>query len=369
MTETEYDETAYGVERACDDYSSGQSTIQTKEECDRLEQGGIPVMIREARSIDRSHNDDIPARLIVPALAAKAFHLPGYTWRQDWRQYILNNHPVLGIFCHHRLHPLTCCQRLLVLLGSIACGLFVSNAIYLYFMTKAGGTDSQFFALYLDTNVTMQENLDVRGTNEIIITNYQFALWTVGTTIHSVFDVSIWFIAACGCCQTGGSCEFLKSCSWIGNYIVMTIVIITMTFATFVIIFRASLEESNVEISELNSAGIFDDAIDLRVTQGWQSYQFLYSLITELILSLFFYYFVVATIFFSGILGCGRLPLLGGRPREIRVEKKKIERARRRREMLEEGKRNRQQTRKSDRYRENYAEEVLEDNFYLPVSH
>mmetsp|Transcript_4122 Transcript_4122/g.5916 ORF Transcript_4122/g.5916 Transcript_4122/m.5916 type:complete len:407 (+) Transcript_4122:51-1271(+) len=367
--EIEYDEIGYEMEMGSGDYSSSQSTIETKREprsssVDRLERGEVDVVIREVRSISRSRESGAPASLVVPALAARAFHLPGNTWTQDWRQYILNNHPVLGLCCHHKLHPLTCCQRILVLIGSISCGLFVSNSIYLYFLTTAGSIDDNFFAVSLDANVTVQEDIDVSGTNEIVLTNYQMALWTVGTTIHSVFDVSIWFIAACGCCQTGGACEFLKSCRWIGTYIVMTVVILTVAFATFVVIFRASLEESGANISELNSAGIFDDAIDLQVTQGWESYQFLYSLCVELVLSLFLYYFIVATIFFSGILGCGRLPLLGGRPREVRIEKKRIERVRRRRTMQEEKKEKRRQGRKSERDVGRYAEELTEDDSY-----
>jgi hypothetical protein len=34
---------------------------------------------------------------VVPALLMGAYHLPGYTWRQDLWQYLTNNHPIFGI--------------------------------------------------------------------------------------------------------------------------------------------------------------------------------------------------------------------------------------------------------------------------------
>ena len=34
----------------------------------------------------------------------------------------------------------------------------------------------------------------------------------------------------------------------------------------------------------------------------------------------FVFYFITSTILFSGVLGCGRIPILGGRPYELRKE-------------------------------------------------
>eukprot|EP00984_Skeletonema_dohrnii_P027860 scaffold17549_cov67-Skeletonema_dohrnii-CCMP3373.AAC.1 len=50
-------------------------------------------------------------RTLVPKFAARAYHLPGNSVCADWLQYMLNNHPVIGICCHHRLHPLKTRQR------------------------------------------------------------------------------------------------------------------------------------------------------------------------------------------------------------------------------------------------------------------
>ena len=45
---------------------------------------------------------------------------------------------------------------------------------------------------------------------------------------------------------------------------------------------------------------------------------FLVGYLLELLFALFIFYFLTSTVFFSGILGCGRVPVLGGRPYEIR---------------------------------------------------
>lgn len=52
---------------------------------------------------------------------------------------------------------------------------------------------------------------------------------------------------------------------------------------------------------------------------------FLYGYLIELVLSLFAYTPMVQTLVFSGILGCGRIPVLGGRPLSIRRERGKAE--------------------------------------------
>lgn len=54
---------------------------------------------------------------------------------------------------------------------------------------------------------------------------------------------------------------------------------------------------------------------------GHRSFRFLLGYLVEFILALFVYYPIAVTILFSGVLGCnGRVPLLGGRPREMKKE-------------------------------------------------
>jgi hypothetical protein len=148
-------------------------------------------------------------------------------------------------------------------------------------------------------------------------------LWTVGTTIHCMFDLSVCFIAACGCCQAGGSLECLGGFRWLGSYIVLFAVVVTAATASFIVVLRATLDDHpEIDTENITSAGLFDDAIALGSTDSADSYRFLISWCIEMVLALFVYYFLVGTIFFSGILGCYTLPFLGGRPREVALEEK-----------------------------------------------
>ena len=54
-----------------------------------------------------------------------------------------------------------------------------------------------------------------------------------------------------------------------------------------------------------------------------RSFKFLLGYLVEFVLALFVYYPIAVTILFSGVLGCnGRIPVLGGRPREMKKEKR-----------------------------------------------
>lgn len=52
-------------------------------------------------------------------------------------------------------------------------------------------------------------------------------------------------------------------------------------------------------------------------------FSFLLAYSLELVFALFVFYFLTSTVFFSGILGCGRIPILGGRPYELRASEKR----------------------------------------------
>eukprot|EP01082_Thalassiosira_pseudonana_P006305 g6078.t1 g6078 contig20:746436-746813(+) len=67
-------------------------------------------------------------------LSLRSYHLPGHNWRQDWAMYIRNNRLIFGLCCHHRLHPVTIKHRLIILVGSLAFGLSVTNAAYLWYL-------------------------------------------------------------------------------------------------------------------------------------------------------------------------------------------------------------------------------------------
>lgn len=262
------------------------------------------------------------ARQIVPALAARSYHIPGNNYCQDWAQYFANNHPFFGICCHHRLHPVTLGQRLVVLVGSLAFGLVMTNCIYLYFLYNTDeGVEGEFFSIAVSANVTISGTS--RSVNTVSLTNYQAFLWTAGGATHSLFDLSIWYITACACCQAGGTFECLRGCRSLGSYLVMFAVVILAAAASFVVVLRATLESNSVvELTNITSAGLLDDEIQLldTVKNDSRSFRFLISWCVEFALALFAYNPILGTILFSGILGCFRLPFLGGRPREVRLE-------------------------------------------------
>jgi hypothetical protein len=126
-------------------------------------------------------------RRFIRRLAARACHFPGNTWYEDWTQYIKNTHLVFGIFFHHPLHPVTSRERCIILLGSVAVGLLLSNLIYLWFVHYNIGVNDSVIHLY---------TLDV--------TKLMITLWTFGSFAHTIFDLSVWHIKACTLCRYGG---------------------------------------------------------------------------------------------------------------------------------------------------------------------
>ena len=264
----------------------------------------------------------------IPALAMRSYHLPNHTWTQDWWQYQANNHPVLGICCHHKLHPVRFWMRILILCGSICFGLAVTNCIWLWFYYN---TDETVLVLSVGTflnhtGLSEGQPEDDRGIqqHEAHITKGMIVLWTLGGVLHAVFDNTIWYISACVCCLPGQAFGHLERYRRIGTYMVMIAVVLAAAAATMVIVIRASLDDSHKaardSLADVSSGGIYEDVKD---PTAWE---FLISYAIELALALCVYYPVLATLLFSGILGCGKIPVLGGRPYEIAREEKQARR-------------------------------------------
>jgi len=246
-------------------------------------------------------------RLVV-ALATRSYHLPGFTYGEDLCQYLRNNHPLLGIFCHHELHPITTKMRILALLGSVLCGLTISNI---------------FFLLVLKEEKFQVEVISVRinGTNWSITTGL-LLLWTLGGAIHATYDIWIWYIAACACCP------FSKKWRQYGASTTIFLFVMLLTMSSFVVLVRACLDrEENLEVDvlDLESAGIADDQITLSDIEP-HDLRFLLGYTMEFMLALLVYYPIGSVTLFSGVLGCGRLPVLGGRPRDIWIENINLQR-------------------------------------------
>lgn len=86
----------------------------------------------KSRAAMPSQVTDPEEAMLVQCLALQSYHLPGNSWAQDWKQFMLNNHPVLGICCHHPKHPIKACTRFVALIGSCVVGLAITNLFYLF---------------------------------------------------------------------------------------------------------------------------------------------------------------------------------------------------------------------------------------------
>eukprot|EP00956_Cyclotella_meneghiniana_P036852 scaffold131297_cov79-Cyclotella_meneghiniana.AAC.1 len=249
-------------------------------------------------------------RRFVRRLAARAYHFPGNTWCEDWLQYICNTHIVFGIFFHHPLHPVTSRERGIILLGSVAVGVLISNLIYLWFLHENFGMNDVL--LHIDPGID--------------ITKLMITLWTLGSFSHTMFDLSVWHIKACTLCRYGG--EVSDNAVKCGRRSGITIVLLTLAFATYLCLVRASQDAKfALEAAEGNSVDT-DDMENtffhpVTLAGSRKSFDFLLGYIIEFVLSSFVYGPVLLTTLFSGIFGCkGRIPILGGRPREMAKEQR-----------------------------------------------
>ncbi|KAL7575851.1 hypothetical protein ACA910_003169 [Epithemia clementina (nom. ined.)] len=279
---------------------------------------------------------------LMPALANRNYHLPGNGWCADWFQYFCNTHPVFGICCYHRLHPVKFPMRLLQLVGSIVFGLLVTNLIWLFLVydetldadraivtvSIGGGTNETDWLDSLSdrhsSNVT--EDIETTTPTTVQVTEGMIFLWTVGGMIHAFHDNTIWFLTACVCCLPGRSMAALAGLKRYVFILLAFFVVAIAAISSFVVVVRATLSD-NPDKSLYKSAGLVDDEIEpLTGFEDKSSFNFLLSYGVEILMALFVWYPLVGTLLFSGVLGCGRIPMLGGRPYEVLREQRRIER-------------------------------------------
>ncbi len=258
----------------------------------------------------------------MPRFATRAYHLPGNGLCRDWFQYMLNNHPIIGICCHHRLHPLKTGQRFIILLGSFAFGVAITNVCYLWFISTGRDAKQEIFSIDLNT----QESAHYSVTAGLVM------LVTVGSGLHTIFDRFVWSLSACRCCRAGGTFETSSvnsvrrgRCQDIGSYLVIFFVVLVIAAATFIVIVRAKMdgeETTAIPYIQDNNTTLTDIVQSVKDFE-LEDFSFLKAYCIEFAVSLFLYYPLLDTVLFSGILGCYRLPILGGRPYEVRKEEKK----------------------------------------------
>jgi hypothetical protein len=86
----------------------------------------------KTKSNVRSEVTDPEEAMLIQCLALQSYHIPGNSWMEDWWQFMLNNHPVLGMLCHHPKHPIKACTRFVALIGTVVVGLALTNLFYLF---------------------------------------------------------------------------------------------------------------------------------------------------------------------------------------------------------------------------------------------
>lgn len=279
---------------------------------------------RRSSSVWSSQNQlAVSDDVLIPLLAQRSCHLPGNDWNEDWWQFMRNNHIVFGICFCHPLHPLEWWERIMALLGSISIGLIATNIAFLWDASS---------------HIDMEGSIVNVGFG-FVVTKGMIFLWTFGAVLHSLYDLIIWNVMACACCHPGGKwgdesyARRFKDC---GSYIMIPVVLALMGIAAVAVMRRAS--DGGDEYGSYNSGGNdnggdsstsdnpWADSLVWNGVGGAQSFSFLSKYAIELSLTWFVYFPIVGTILFSGILGCGgRLPVLGGRPRDIRLYQERME--------------------------------------------
>ena len=308
------------------------------------QQSGMPSV-----STKSSYTEEIEEReRIVAALSEHAYHLPGNTsWTQDLWQYLTNNHPVIGICCHHKYHFLQAGPRVAALIGSVCFGLIITNVVYLIFVF----TDSDSVYVEWKTDATRtgwQPDLD-DNVSVLSVSNVNLVLWTVGAFVHGLFDTAVWSLAACTCLKVRQEqASSLRRKRSMGVFIVVELVIFVTAIATLTVALRAAIDQGGD--GDEGRGGDYVDAITgdgfsntgavtrppsrtnitkvqdilyIEVPKNASDYEFLVAYMIELGLSYFLYYPVIGIVLFSGILTCGKVPGLGGRPYELQKERSK----------------------------------------------
>jgi hypothetical protein len=304
---------------------------------------------------------------LIPALAIRSCHVPGNSVVTDFLQHMANVHPIFGICCHHRLHPVGTKMRLWNLFSSIMFGLTLTNCMWLWFFSHGmisdvddhhGSIDPSKAVFYFQdktnwttpisrwtdgsgnetgtsaTNQTVVSSgsyLDTSNRHDklIYINQGMIILWTVGCTVHSIYDVMIWYLEVCSCCPRKNpetTVYHRTKYQQCGTALVIIMTVLCATTASNEAIIDSYYGKDSSSYENTNSTNLvvvdgvedFTQHIEL-LNKEASFYEFVVSYFVELLLSLFVFIPILETILFSGVLGCcGLIPFLGGRPYEVK---------------------------------------------------
>lgn len=341
----------------CSSQSSWEEDTDTNNRrLDRHRQHTLPLSsLQRVNSVLARNKKSIQVENeVTNALANRAFHLPGYSYCADWCQYMVNNHLLFGMCscCRHSKHPIGTKMRAINLLGSAFFGLAITNCIWLAYIYYDQDPDSVLFQISFQNNYydnkssnsnTTAEYLFSNATNtsdpifEIVlpgtslneeealvfqITKGMMLLWTLGGSLHAIYDGTVWYASACICCIAGNRCESWGSLRRFGSYGIAFLVVLIVALASFAVVVRATLlshqDDTAMDMNEITVNGLVQEFhYDLGI------YEFVLSYFVEFTLALFVYYPLFGTILFTGALnwvGCGKVRWLGGRPYEYEME-------------------------------------------------
>lgn len=270
----------------------------------------------------RNEMEEAAHKEVVQAMAQRSYHLPNHSYCADLCQYITNTHPLFGICCHHVDHPIGLGKRLIALFGSLLFGLTVSNIFFILIMNHETLQEPlEIFDYGNPEDVDAYSSSSLLASNSITnqdgewqITRGMLLMWTAGGSAHATFDLLVWYIHACACDCFCFKKKFGKK---FGRILVTCLVVLLLAIASFVVLLRASMVEDDTTISDMHSA---TDAIHLKELKKG-NLNFMIGYLIEFGLALLVWYPIMSFLFFSGILGCFQLPILGGRPREVYVER------------------------------------------------
>jgi hypothetical protein len=191
-------------------------------------------------------------------------------------------------------------------------GLAITNIVYLYFVMDNKDFDESYYSATIsDQGVTGNANFDSL-TTEVNVTSGMIALWTVGGALNALYDSMIWSVAACACCRPGGRLEKFEKYRKCMPFVVMFVVVGTVALATMAVLIVAAGDSASKDQKISTELKIGSNA-------NAESFRFLLAYFVEVLVSLFVWYPIVTTIFFSGVFSCcGTVPYLGGRPQEMR---------------------------------------------------
>lgn len=215
-------------------------------------------------------------KAIVAAFERRACHIPSNkTWFDDWSQYVVNNHPLFGICSFHPLNPIGCPHRLLALIASVSVGCALT-CMFSYLISLKETLNEGVVTVPLSTN----PNNDTETESTEFTTGMIF-LFTLIPCLHSLVD--------------------LLSVSFIRNSIPAFLLLILVMVAS-AIVFLGLLVANDEDDESYYPVIVAIGAL------------------IEIFLSWVVFYFLMATLVFSGVLGCYRIPILGGRPHDLQVE-------------------------------------------------